>query len=84
MCVHTFFGGLEGAILIGPSPMFLGTWGHSPIEPPLWTTNHIIEINMIPMAHLFQFIYMRIELWKETPKGRRFTSRTMLSNSLEG
>jgi hypothetical protein len=65
-----FFGGLEGTILIGPSPIF---WEHG--APPNRTTildhqSHN-KNKYDPYGSPFQFIYMKVELWKETPKGRK-------------
>jgi hypothetical protein len=60
-----FFFPLEGAILIGPSLIFLGHWGNSTIKAPLWTPSCKIEINnVLPLQHTpFEVIYMGVEFW---------------------
>jgi len=49
MCALTTFSFFKnGAILIGPSADFLGTFGMPPIEAPLWTPSCKTETNVHP------------------------------------
>jgi hypothetical protein len=65
-----FLGGLEGVILIGPSLFF---WEHGALPNRTTSLDHQSHNRnkYDPYGLPFQFIYMRVELWKETPKGRK-------------
>jgi len=63
VCPQIFLFFFKGAILIGPSAIFLGTLGMPPIEAPPWTPNCKIETNVHPWI-LPCLVYIRgVELW---------------------
>jgi hypothetical protein len=53
----------KGAILIGPSAIFLGTLGMPPIEVPFWTPNCKIGTNVHPWISPCLVYILGVELW---------------------